>query len=119
MQTEFEFTLPVGFVDGEGNRHQQGAMRMATALDEIAPMRDPRVRNNQSYLAIVLLARVITRLGTVGNISSITIENLFAADLAYLQAFYKQINETGKSILACSCPNCNTEFEIDLAALGG
>ena len=119
MQTEFEFTLPVGFVDSEGTRHQQGVMRMATALDEIAPMRDPRVRNNQAYLAIILLARVITRLGTITNISTITVENLFAADLAFLQAFYKQINETGKSILGCNCPNCNTEFEIDLAALGG
>ena len=119
MQTEFEFTLPIGFVDSDGTQHQAGVMRMATALDEIAPLRDPRVRGNQAYLAIILLARVIIRLGTVTNISTITIENLFAADLAYLQALYRQINETGKSVIPCTCPNCNEQFEIDLAALGG
>ena len=93
LQTEFEFTLPRGYVDGEGNLHRQGVMRLATAMDEIAPMRDHRVQANQAYLVIILLARVITQLGSVEVIDTGVIENLFSADLAYLQDFYRKINE--------------------------
>ena len=95
LQTEFEFTLPRGYVDGEGTLHKKGKMRLATAIDEIAPLRDPRVRSNQAYLVIILLARVITQLGTVENIDTGVIENMFSADLAFLQDFYRRINETG------------------------
>jgi hypothetical protein len=118
-QTEFEFTLPVGFVDQDGVTHQQGVMRMATAMDEIAPLRDLRVRSNQAYLAIVLLSRVITRLGTLPAINTGIIESLYVADLAYLQALYRRINEEGKTTLEVTCPNCNTKHEVDLTELGG
>lgn len=119
LQTEFEFTLPLGYIDRDGNLHKQGTMRLATAMDEIAPLRDPRVRGNQAYLVIVLLSRVITKLGTLPQVTTGMIENLFAADLAYLQALYRRINEEGKTTLPMTCPECKTEFELDLANLGG
>ncbi len=119
LQTEYEFTLPMGYVDREGNLHRQGVMRLATALDEIAPLRDLRVRSNQAYLVIVLLSEVVVKLGTLPRVDTSVIEALFAADLAYLQAFYRQINEHGASLLQVQCPQCNAEFDIDLADLGG
>jgi hypothetical protein len=118
-QTEFAFTLPVGYVDAQGTEHREGVMRMATAMDEIAPLRDLRVRSNQAYLAIALLARVVTQLGSLSQVTTTVIENLFAADLAYLQALYRRINEEGKTTLNVTCPSCNIEHEVDLIALGG
>jgi hypothetical protein len=118
-QSEFPFTLPVGYVDPQGGVHQQGVMRMATALDEIVPLRDPRVRANQAYLTIVLLARVVTQLGTLSTINTSVIENLYVADLAYLQALYRRINEEGKTTLTVTCPACQAQVEVDLADLGG
>ena len=119
LQTEYEFTLPRGYVDQEGNLHRKGVMRLATAMDEIAPLRDLRVRSNQAYLVIVLLSRVIVKLGSLPQVTTGVIENLFAADLAYLQAFYRQINEDGTSRISLHCPACNAEVEVDLAELGG
>lgn len=119
LQTEFEFTLPKGYIDRDGTLHRQGVMRLATALDEITPMRDLRVKSNPAYLVIILLSRVVTRLGGLATINTQIIENLYAADLAYLQAFYRQINEAGSSVITVTCPNCNTDIEVDLAALGG
>ncbi len=119
LQTEFEFTLPRGYVDQDGQVHRQGRMRLATAMDEIAPLRDPRVHSNQAYLVILLLARVITQLGTLTAVTTDVIENLFAADLAYLQAFYRRINEVGQTTIPVACPQCQTQFEVDLASLGG
>jgi hypothetical protein len=119
LQTEFEFTLPRGYVDQAGNLHRTGVMRLATAMDEIAPLRDLRVRSNQAYLVIILLSRVIVKLGTLTQVSTSIIENLFAADLAYLQAFYRQINEQGTSLVELTCPECLAKFELDLAELGG
>jgi hypothetical protein len=119
LQTEFEFTLPRGYVDADGNVHRRGVMRLATAMDEIAPLRDVRVSANQAYLTVILLARVVTRLGSISQINTGVIENLFAADLAYLQAFYRQINEEGTTVVKRKCPACGQEVEIDLADLGG
>lgn len=119
LQTQFEFNLPRGFVDAEGNVHRRGVMRLATAMDEIAPLRDVRVASNQAYLTIILLARVVVKLGTLTQINTGVIENLFAADLAYLQAFYRQINEEGTTVIKRRCPACQTEIEVDLADLGG
>lgn len=119
LQTEFEFTLPRGYVDRDGNLHKRGIMRLATAMDEIAPLRDMRVQGNQAYLVIILLSRVITKLGSLSLVNTGVIENLFAADLAYLQAFYRQINEEGTSAFKVTCPECKTEVEVDLANLGG
>jgi len=119
LQTEFDFTLPRGYVDEEGNLHKNGVMRLATAADEVSPLRDPRVKANQAYLVIVLLSRVITKLGTLENINTKVIEGLFSADLAYLQSFYRQINENGSSMTSAICPECHHEFEVDLSQLGG
>jgi hypothetical protein len=119
IQTEFEFELPIGYVDKEGNLHKHGTMRLATAMDEITPLNDMRVQSNDAYLVIVLLARVITSFGTLKHINTGVIENLFAADLAFLQAFYQQINETGKTIHEETCPHCGKTMEVDLANLGG
>jgi hypothetical protein len=118
-QTEFEFTLPVGYTSEDGVVHRQGIMRMATAMDEIAPLRDVRVRGNQAYLAVMLLARVIVKLGNLPSVSTNVIESLYVADLAYLQALYSRINEEGKSTFTVVCPACNTNHEVDLAELGG
>src|SRR5438105_3677455 len=121
LQTEFNFTLPLGYVDAQGKLHRNGVMRLASAMDEIAPMRDARVRDNQAYLSIVILSRVISRLGEIVEVSTNTIEKLFTADLAYLQDFYRQINSGGKSptTIEVTCPNCKTQFQVDGAAGGG
>ena len=119
LQTEFEFTLPRGYVDREGNLHREGRMRLATAMDEIAPLRDPRVRQNQGYLVIMLLTSVVTRLGTLESVTTFDIERLFTSDLAYLQRLYRQINERGTSIITATCPECSARVEVDIASLGG
>lgn len=93
IQTEFEFTLPKGYLDEQGNFHRQGVMRLSRAIDEIVPMRDPRVKANPAYATVIILSRVIIRLGTLQEISPMVIENLFACDLSYLQKFYRSINE--------------------------
>lgn len=113
FRTEFEFTLPKGYVDEEGNLHNKGVMRLATAADEILPMKDPRVEANPAYLTVILLSRVITKLGTLERINPKTIENLFASDLAYLQTFYRTINENGTGRMKVACPKCDHEFEVE------
>ncbi len=118
LQTEFQFTLPRGYVDSGGNLHKDGMMRLATAMDEIAPLRDPRVNANQAYLVIVLLSRVITRLGSLEDVSTRVIEELFSADLAYLQNFYRQINENGTSAIPATCPECSHIFEVNMLSPG-
>ena len=119
LQTEFEFTLPRGYIDQDGNLHRSGVMRLATAMDEIMPLHDRRVRDNQAYLVIVLLSRVVVKLGSLPRIDTGVVENLFAADLAYLQALYRRINEEGTSLIPVTCPECQTKFDLDLANLGG
>ena len=119
LQTEFPFTLPMGYVDSEGTLHKEGLMRLATAFDEIAPLKDPRVQNNPAYLLVILLSRVVQRLGSVEVINPKVIEGLFAADLAYLQDFYRRINENGQSRLAIECPHCERQFEVELDSPGG
>ncbi len=93
FQTEFEFTLPKGYLDGEGNLHRTGMMRLAKAIDEVVPLRDPRVQVNPAYATIIILSRVVLRLGTLENINPSIIENLFAADLNYLYNLYRQVND--------------------------
>jgi hypothetical protein len=119
FQTEFAFTLPVGYVDAEGNLHKEGTMRLATAIDEVGPLKDPRVQSNPAYLLIILLARVITKLGSLEYINPKTIEGLYAADLAYLQEFYRRINENGHSRVQTQCPHCEQRFELEINSLGG
>lgn len=119
LQTEFEFTLPKGYVDREGNLHRQGTMRLATAVDEIVPLRDPRVKQNSAYLVIILLSRVITKLGTIDQIATGHIEGLFSSDLAFLQNLYRRVNMDGSAIAKTVCPNCGTEVEINVSEVGG
>jgi hypothetical protein len=114
MQTEFPFTLPRGYLDGEGNLHTEGVMRLATAFDEIAPLKDPRVQSNPGYLVIILFSRVITKLGGLEHINPKVVESLFSADLAFLQDFYRRINENGHSRLAATCPHCDAKFDIEV-----
>ncbi len=117
FQTEYPFTLPKGFVDSEGKIHKNGVMRLATAKDEIIPLQDYRVQGNRAYLVIILLSRVITKLGDIKFIDTDVIENLFSTDLAYLQEFYRRVNEEGSPKVHAKCPSCQNEFDIDL--LGG
>src|SRR5262245_21343772 len=118
FQTEHEFTLPFGFVDGDGTLHRDGVMRLATAADEILPLKDPRVQQNQAYLIVILLSRVVTRLGSVGQVTPTTIEGLWATDLAYLQELYNRINRNGAATVDALCPKCAHEFEVELSAVG-
>ena len=112
LQTEFEFTLPQGYADDEGDLHREGVMRLATAADEIKPLKDPRVRSNSSYLTVILLSRVVTRIGTVDEVTPRVIENLFVSDLAYLQDLYERVNERGSDVVDTTCPECGEEFEV-------
>ena len=115
LQTEFAFTLPRGYVDAQGNLHRRGVMRLATALDEIEPLQDARVCANEAYLSILVLSRVVTRLGELRQISPALIEGLFSADLTYLQRLYIQINDSGASLVETQCPGCGKRFALDLA----
>ena len=92
FQTEIEFELPKGYLDDSGTLHRHGTMRLATAADEILPLRDPRVQQNEAYLAVIVLSRVITRLGSLPDVHTGVIEGLFASDLAYLERLYEKFN---------------------------
>ena len=116
FQTEHEFTLPLGLLDDDGTLHREGVMRLATAADEIEPLRDPRVQKNPAYLSVILLSRVVTRLGTTELITPKTIESLFAADLAHLQRLYNEIN--GGDGERVTCPECHHTFVAEVHALG-
>lgn len=115
MQTEFTFELPRGYVDGSGTVHKQGVMRLATARDELIPLRDDRVRENPAWLTVVLLGRVVTRIGSVDDVHAGVIEELFASDLAFLQDLYRRINQEGHARAAVTCPSCREDFTVDLA----
>lgn len=114
MQTEFEFMLPKGYVDANGEVHRKGTMRLATAADEILPLRDPRVQQNSAYLSVILLSRVITKLGTLPAVNNKVIEDLFTMDLAYLQDLYQRINMTDMPSYSVTCPHCGERFEVPL-----
>ena len=114
MQTEFAFTLPRGLVDAGGTVHREGTMRLATARDEIEPLRDVQVRQNEAYLAVLLLSRVVTRIGDVTEITPDVVEGLYAADFDHLQRLYERINTDGEAVGAVTCPHCSQPFEVDL-----
>src|SRR5262249_28454556 len=115
LVTEFPFTLKLGYADENGDLHREGMMRLATAGDEILPLRDPRVQQNDSYLSVIVLSRVITRLGSLPAINTKVVESLFAADFAMLQDMYNRVNERGVNTIAATCPKCgaNVEMEAD------
>jgi hypothetical protein len=118
LQTEFEFTLPKGYVDDNGDLHKKGIMRLASAADEILPMKDPRVQRNPSYLAVIVLSRVITKLGELSDVTPGTIEKLFIGDLTYLQELYRRVNGDGDLTLNLKCPHCGEEYQETFTAPG-
>ena len=117
MQTEIAFTLPKGYVDEHGDVHRDGTMRLATARDEIEPLRDVAVRQNEAYLSVLLLARTITRLGPLTEVSPAVVEDLYAADFDHLQRLYERINSDGEAVGVLSCPSCAHQFEVDLSEI--
>jgi len=119
LQTEYDFTLPKGYVDDDGTLHKKGVMRLASAADEILPMKDPRVQTNPAYLTIILLSRVISKLGELQSINPGVIEKLFVGDLTYLQEFYKTINGDGNVLMKVKCPKCGEAFEKEIFSPGG
>src|SRR5918997_6398101 len=117
MQTEYAFTLPRGYVDAAGTVHQEGTMRLATARDEIEPLRDSQVRQNEAYLAVLLLARVVTRIGDLTEITPDVVEGLYAADFDHLQRLYERINTDREAVGAVTYPHCSQPFEVDLTEI--
>ena len=115
LRTEFEFELPRGYVDRSGTVHRHGVMRLATARDELVPLHDDRVRENPAYLTIVLLGRVVTRLGTLDEVHGGILENMFASDVAFLQDLYRRVNQEGHTRASVTCPACNRDFTVDMA----
>jgi hypothetical protein len=117
MQTEIAFTLPRGYVDAAGAIHREGVMRLATARDEIEPLRSPEVRENQAYLSVLLLARTVERIGSVTEVTPELIEGLFAVDFDHLQRLYERLNSDGDAVGVVSCPSCEHRFEVDLTEI--
>lgn len=113
LQTEHEFTLPMGVLSADGTLRRDGVMRLATAADEILPLKDPRVQANPAYLAVILLARVVTRLGEAVNVTPKDIEGLFAADMAFLQDLYNRVNQLDDPLEPVRCPECQHAFEVE------
>lgn len=114
FQTEFNFVLPRGYVDNAGILHKEGMMRLANAGDEIVPLKDPRVQQNPTYLTIILLSRVISRLGSLVHVDTLTVEKMYTADLAYLQDFYQRINHMENPTYECVCSNCGRTIEVPI-----
>jgi len=112
-ETEFAFVLPTGYVDGGGEVHREGLMRLATAADEILPLKDPRVQANPAYLVVILLSRVIVRLGHLEVVNPKVVEGLFASDLAYLQGLYNRVNGDGTLSVQVVCPHCEQAFTME------
>ncbi len=117
MRTEITFNLPRGYRDERGVTHREGTMRLATARDEIEPLRDAEVRQNAAYLSVLLLARTITRIGKVTEITPELVAGMFAADFDHLQRLYERINTDGELVGVGSCPDCRHEFEVDLSQI--
>jgi hypothetical protein len=117
MKSEYAFTLPRGYVDAAGQVHREGTMRLATARDEIEPLRQVEVRQNEAYLSVLLLARTITRLGEETEITPDLVEGLYAADFDHLQRLYERINTNGEAVGVVACPSCANEFEVDLTEI--
>lgn len=118
LETEFPFLLPRGLVDAEGKRHRQGIMRLATANDEFCVQKNHRVQTDPAYAGLVMLARVVTRLGDVEAITPELLERLFTRDLAYLREFYNRINQQGSAMIPVQCPHCRADFKVELALAG-
>lgn len=118
VQTEFEFTLPRGYVDAAGEVHRHGRMRLATAHDEVDVMADARVQANETFLPILLLSRVVVELGTLMAVTPQTIAGLFASDLLHLQDLYLRLNSAENVFVGAICPHCSRHFRLQVAPLG-
>ena len=120
FQTETEFRLPRGYMDEDGTLHHEGVMRLATAADEILPLKDPRVQANPAYLTVIVLSRVVTKLGGLPDVNTRIIENLYASDVSYLQSLYQKLNTNGNGNghRKVACPNCNEEIDVGDQILG-
>ncbi|MGQ5640493.1 MULTISPECIES: hypothetical protein [unclassified Streptomyces] len=119
LTTEVDFELPKGYVDADGNLHRTGVMRLATAADEIYPLKDPRVHNWPAYLIVILLSRVVTRLGGLEDVNPGVIEGLFSEDLAHLQDLYNRINGLTPATITTRCPACGHEHDAEASRVGG
>jgi hypothetical protein len=117
LRTQYAFTLPRGYVDASGAVHREGVMRLATARDELEPFRDPAVRENEAYLTVLLLARVILRIGDQTTITPELVEGLYAADFDHLQRLYERINSDSEAVGQVDCPSCGIAFEVDLSQI--
>ncbi len=117
LRTQVGFTLPVGYVDRSGTLNRDGVMRLATAADEIHPLQDPRVQANQAYLGVLLLSRVLVRLGSISPVPPAIVEALFSADFAYLQVVYVRMNDAGGTLADTRCPQCGAQFTVDVAGI--
>jgi hypothetical protein len=118
FQTEVEFTLPRGYMDADGTLHREGVMRLATAADEILPLKDPRVQANPAYLTVIVLSRVVTKLGGLADVNPRVIEGLYASDVSHLQALYQRVNSDGQPCVRAVCPQCEHEFDAGVNGLG-
>lgn len=116
-QTEFEFTLPRGYIDADGRLQRRGRMRLATARDEIMALQEPAVQDNPACLPVCLLSRVITRLGDLPGITPSVVEGLFAADMAYLEELYLRLNTHHTLVVGAVCPHCSSHFQLQVAPL--
>ena len=119
LATEFDFELPKGYVDADGNLHRKGVMRLATAADEIYPLKDPRVQNWPAYLIVILLSRVVTRLDGLAEVNPGIIEGLFSEDLSFLQDLYNRVNGLSRQTITTECPNCGHQHDVEVPPLGG
>lgn len=119
LVVEHAFQLPKGYVDSGGTLHRDGVMRLATAADEILIMNDPRVQNLPSYLIVLLLSRVVTRLGSLPKVHPGVIEGIFTEDLAFLQDLYNRINGLAPQRITVACPSCEIRFEAEVPPPGG
>lgn len=117
IATHHEFTLPRGYVDASGEVHADGVMRLATARDEIEPLRDPQVRRNEAYLGVLLLSRTVVRIGRIADVTPSVIEGLYAADFDHLQRLYERLNTDAAPVGSVACPDCHRSFEVDLGEL--
>src|ERR1044072_228327 len=117
MRTEVPFTLPMGYVDTNGNVHREGRMRLATARDEIEPLGDAGVRQNQAYLSVLLVARTVTQIGGGTEITPELVAGLYAGDFDHLQRVCERINSDGDSVGVVRCPNCSHEFKVDMTEI--
>lgn len=118
FQTEIEFMLPRGYMDADGTLHRDGVMRLATAADEILPLKDSRVQANPAYLSVIVLSRVVTKLGSLPDVNPRIVENLYASDVSYLQALYQRVNTDGKASIDVVCPRCEHHFDAGVIAPG-